>query len=68
MIERMDKKKYICSGCNVYPPHEHRCHGTYYLGGQPTAVECQCEQCKRPTKEALKDFMEKEGLDHDSQM
>lgn len=34
----------ICDGCNVPPPHEHRCHAHQaQVSGMPTGQACQCD-------------------------
>ena len=30
---------YVCDGCNVKEPHEHKCHG------KDGGLECDCLQC-----------------------
>lgn len=36
----------ICDGCNVLPPHEHRCHGARaQVKGEPAGKPCECPEC-----------------------
>jgi hypothetical protein len=47
---------YICDGCNVNPPHEHKCHGR---DGGPA---CTCKLCEEPSPEELEAFKRELGL------
>ncbi len=36
----------ICDGCNVFHPHEHRCHGeNAFVHGEATGKPCECPLC-----------------------
>ena len=39
----LDDGRYICDGCNVREPFEHRCQGTD--GAWQDGRSCQCEEC-----------------------
>jgi hypothetical protein len=49
----------ICDGCNVRPPHEHRCHedNIMIFGERHPGVKCRCKSC-HPTEEELAAFQE----------
>ncbi|MBP6910918.1 hypothetical protein KBC03_05005, partial [Patescibacteria group bacterium] len=44
----MPPRDKICDGCNVFPPHEHRCHhGSMYIKDQPVKdAYCDCPGCR----------------------
>lgn len=45
----LDDGRYICDGCNVREPFEHRCHGSdgEWLDGRV----CVCDECREPWHE-----------------
>ena len=55
----------FCDGCNVRPPHEHRCHsigrdgepGRIMIRGEGRHGVCGCQECKEPTAEELAEFL-----------
>lgn len=48
--------KVICDGCNVRPPHEHRCQGDQaHVRDEPTYRPCECGDCN-PTPSELAAF------------
>ena len=46
----MEDGRYICDGCNVQEPHEHRCH--HGDGAWQDDRVCQCEECNPPPIDA----------------
>ncbi len=59
--------KFLCAGCTVEAPFEHRCHGKEISPDYITRPikPCECTQCKEPTQDELKAFMRREGLCND---
>lgn len=47
-LEENQQHLVICDGCNVYKPHEHRCHGTEEIVryGDILNVGCECPECR----------------------
>lgn len=39
----LDNGTYLCDGCNVREPHEHRCHGGD--GAWADGRVCECPEC-----------------------